>query len=240
MFIKICANTNLADARLAAELGVDAVGFVFAKSKRQVTAEAVAEIVAELPVAVEKVGVFDVTDPIEIEDHLVSAGLTVAQLHGAFDASLVRALAAKFGGELNIIQTVVYAVDAEDRATADAQFERTLRNVFDEAAVWAVLVDAGKSGASGGLGVAFDWAHVAEIVERAIGVQQPRPRLILAGGLNAFNVVEAIEALKPWGVDVASGVEASPGKKDPVRLRDFIQAARSTKKQLRRGRWAGR
>jgi phosphoribosylanthranilate isomerase len=89
-----------------------------------------------------------------------------------------------------------------------------------------VLIDAAKSGASGGLGVAFDWAHVAEIVRRVIGAREPRPRVILAGGLNAENVAQAIEALQPWGVDVASGVEASPGKKDPARLRAFVNAAR--------------
>ncbi len=233
MFIKICANTNLDDAWLAAELGADAVGFVFAKSKRQVTAEEVAEIVVRLPVGVEKVGVFDLADAVEIEDVVVSAGLTVAQLHGSFDASLVRALSAKFGGDLNIIQTVAYAVDATDRAEADAQFEQTLRGVFDEGAVWAVLIDAAKSGASGGLGVAFDWAHVGEIAERAMGVREPRPRVILAGGLNALNVATAIEMLRPWGVDVASGVEAAPGKKDPVKMRDFIEAARLLKRQRR-------
>ena len=226
MFIKICANTNLEDAELAAELGADAVGFVFATSKRQVTIEAVAEIVLELPVGVERVGVFDLTDAVQIEHYVVSAGLTVAQLHGTFDASMVKELAAKFGGELNIIQTVAYAVDAADRGNADERFEQTLRTVFDEPAVWAVLIDAAKSGASGGLGVAFDWVHVAEIVRRAIGTREPRPRVILAGGLNAYNVAEAIEVMRPWGVDVASGVEASPGKKDPERLMAFLVAVR--------------
>jgi phosphoribosylanthranilate isomerase len=226
MFVKICANTNLEDAWLAAELGADAVGFVFAESKRQVTAETVAEIVVELPVGVEKVGVFDGRDFANIEDCVVSAGLTVAQLHGEFDRLKVRTLAAKFGGELNIIQTVAYEVDAEDRAEADDRFERTLREVFDEPAVWAVLIDAAKSGVSGGLGVAFDWVHVAELVERAMGGRKPRPRVIVAGGLNAFNVGDAIAAMKPWGVDVASGVESSPGKKNPVRVREFLIAAR--------------
>jgi phosphoribosylanthranilate isomerase len=226
MFIKICANTNLEDAKLAAELGADAVGFVFATSKRQVTVEQVAEIVAELPVGVERVGVFDLADPVQIEHYVVSAGLTVAQLHGMFDASLVQELAAKFGGELNIIQTVAYAVDAADRGDADERFEQTLRTVFEEPAVWAVLIDAAKSGVSGGLGVALDWAHVGEILERAIGTRKPRPRVILAGGLTAYNVADAIERLKPWGVDVASGVEAHPGKKDPERLMAFLVAAR--------------
>jgi phosphoribosylanthranilate isomerase len=226
MFIKICANTNIEDARLAAELGVDAVGFVFAPSKRRVVPERVEEIVRELPPGVEKVGVFATDDPYEIEHYVACVGLTVAQIHGAFDAELVRALSAEFGGELKIIQTVAYAVDAADRRDADERFERTLVKVFEEPAVWAVLIDAEKSGASGGLGVAFDWAHVAEIVQQAIGAREPQPRVILAGGLNAENVTQAIAALKPWGVDVASGVEASAGKKDAERLRAFVAAAR--------------
>jgi phosphoribosylanthranilate isomerase len=226
MFIKICANTNLEDARLAAELGVDAVGFVFAPSKRRVTAEQVHAITSGLAAGLEKVGVFATDDPYEIEHIVECAGLTAAQLHGEFDVAMVRALSSEFGGELKIIQTVAYAVDAADRANADERFERALEAVFEEPAVWAVLIDAAKSGASGGLGVAFDWAHVAEIVRRAIGARGPGPRIILAGGLNAENVAQAIAGLKPWGVDVASGVEASPGRKDPARLRAFVNAAR--------------
>ncbi len=232
MFVKICANTNVEDARLAAELGVDAVGFVFAPSKRRVTPEQVAEIVRELPAGVETVGVFATDDPEEIEHYVAGAGLTGAQLHGAFDAEKVRALAAEFGGKLKIIQTVAYAVDAVDaegRADADARFERTLEKVFSEPAVWAVLLDTAKAGASGGLGVAFDWAHVAKIVQRAIGAREPRPRVILAGGLNAANVAQAVAAMQPWGVDVASGVESAPGKKDPERLRAFVAAVRAAR-----------
>jgi phosphoribosylanthranilate isomerase len=226
MFIKICANTNLEDARLAVELGVDAVGFVYAPSKRRVTPEQAEEIVRALPAGVEKVGVFATDDPYEIEHYMACSGLTVAQIHGVFDVEMVRALSAEFGGELKIIQTVAYAVDAKDRVE-DERFARTLKAVFDEPVVWAVLIDAAKAGASGGLGVAMDWAHVAEIVRRAIGVREPRPRVILAGGLNAENVAEAVAAFEPWGVDVASGVEASPGKKDPERLRAFVAAARA-------------
>jgi phosphoribosylanthranilate isomerase len=227
MFIKICANTNLEDARLAVDLGVDAVGFVFAPSKRRVTTEQVGEITREMPAGVLKVGVFATDDPYEIEHCVACAGLTAAQIHGTFDLEMVRALSAEFGGELKIIQTVAYAVDAKDRVEADERFERTLEAVFDEPAVWAVLIDAAKAGASGGLGVVFDWVRVAEIVRRAIGAREPRPRVILAGGLNPENVAAAIAAMQPWGVDVASGVEASPGKKDPERLRAFAAAARS-------------
>ena len=227
MFVKICANTNLEDALLAVELGADAVGFVFGESKRRVNSEEVAEITPALPAGVEKVGVFATDDPFEVEHHIACSGLTVAQLHGSFDASMVRALSGEFGGELKIIQTVPYAVDTMDQEASDEAFERTLDAVFDEPAVWAVLLDTAKAGASGGLGVAFDWAHVAKIVERAIGGREPRPRVILAGGLNAENVAEAIAVLRPWGVDVATGVEASPGKKDPEKLRAFIAVARS-------------
>ena len=227
MFIKICANTNLADAQLAIELGADAVGFVFAPSKRQVTAEQVADITPELPAGVEKVGVFATDDPFEVEHYVACSELTAAQLHGAFDQEMVQALSAEFGGELKIIQTVAYELSPVDRAASDERFEATLRAVFAEPAVWAVLLDAAKSGASGGLGVTFDWEHVAEILRRAYPPFGEKPRVILAGGLRPENVAQAIKALQPWGVDVASGVEAAPGKKDPERVRAFIAAARA-------------
>lgn len=227
MFIKICANTNLADAQLAIELGADAVGFVFAPSKRQVTAEQVADITPGLPAGVEKVGVFATDDPFEVKHYVACSELTAAQLHGAFDREMVQALAAEFGGELKIIQTVAYELSPVDRTASDERFEATLRAVFAEPAVWAVLLDAAKSGASGGLGVTFDWEHVAEILQRAYPPSGERPRVILAGGLRPENVAQAIKALQPWGVDVASGVEATPGKKDPEKVRAFIAAARA-------------
>jgi phosphoribosylanthranilate isomerase len=230
MWIKICANTNLADPQLAADLGADAVGFVFAPSKRQVTVAQVAEITAKLPANVEKVGVFSTTDAEEIWRAAAAAGLTAAQLHGGFDASIVRILAAKSGAELKLIQTVAYEIDPADRGAADRRFEATLTQAFAEPALWAVLIDAARSGTSGGLGVAFDWAHAAAILDRAYDTLRARgsdrPRVILAGGLRAENVAAAIAALHPWGVDVASGVEAAPGRKDPERLKQFLAAAR--------------
>jgi phosphoribosylanthranilate isomerase len=224
MWVKICANTNVEDALLAVESGADAVGFVFAPSKRKATAEQVAEIIDQLPVGIEKVGIFATDDPFEVEHYVACAGLTVAQLHRAFDADLVRKLSAEFGGELKIIQTVAYAVDAEDGAARDEAFAGALRAAFAEPAVWAVLVDAAKPGASGGLGVAFDWAHVGGLVRRAA---PSGARVILAGGLRPETVAGAIAEFGPWGVDVATGVEASPGKKDAERVGAFVVAAKS-------------
>ena len=219
MWTKICANTNVNDALLAVEAGADAVGFVFAPSKRRVTSEQVLEITRELPAGIEKVGVFATDDPFEVEHHVACAGLSVAQLHGAFDAEMVQTLSAEFGGNLKIIQTVAYAVDG----SADAPFVAMLKAAFTEPLVWAVLVDAAKGGASGGLGVSFDWEHVGGLVR---GAMPEGRRVILAGGLQPENVTKAIAAFQPWGVDVASGVEASPGKKDAERVRAFIGAAR--------------
>jgi phosphoribosylanthranilate isomerase len=227
MFIKICANTNLADARLAVELGADAVGFVFAPSKRQVTLEQVADITSALPAGVEKVGIFVAHDSSEVKQYVAGAGLTAAQLHGAFDRKMVQSLSAEFGDALKIIQTVAYELNPVDRAASEECFEATLRAVFAEPAVWAVLLDAAKSGASGGLGVTFDWEHVAEILRRAYPSAGERPRVILAGGLRPENVAQAVTALQPWGVDVVSGVEAAPGKKDPEKVRAFLAAARA-------------
>jgi phosphoribosylanthranilate isomerase len=229
MWIKICANTNLADAQLAADLGADAVGFVFAPSKRLVTAEQVAEITQSLPASIDKVGVFSTSDPSEIARIAIHTCLTAAQLHGPFEPSTVQTLAAKFDEKLKIIQTVPYDVDATDRDAADLRFEASLTHAFAEPALWAVLVDAAKSGASGGLGIAFDWARAAPILARVSAtLHRPgaNPRIILAGGLHAGNVAAAIAALRPWGVDVASGVEAIPGRKHPERLRQFLVAAR--------------
>ncbi len=230
MFVKICANTSVEDARLAAELGADAVGFVFAPSKRRVTPEQVERMVRELPMGLEMVGVFASADPREIAACVRLTRVTAAQLHGSFDAGLVRTLHAEFGDGLKIIQTVTYAVDsagAAEQTEADARFEQALKQVFDEPALWAVLIDAARAGTSGGLGVTFDWARAAKIVQRAMAGREPRLRVILAGGLRPENVAQAIAELQPWGVDVASGVEAGPGRKDPDRLRAFVAAVRS-------------
>jgi phosphoribosylanthranilate isomerase len=229
MWVKICANTHVKDALLAAQLGADAVGFVFAPSKRQVTPEDVCEIAKALPAQVEKVGVFATEDPAQIEEYVRVAGLTAVQLHGSFRTAVVQHLADECPG-VKIVQTMAYELEPVNRDDHDARFEAALRLVFGDARVWAVLLDAAKAGTSGGLGVSFDWDRVGRIVQRTrAGFRERAPHVILAGGLNPGNVTEAIAKLQPWGVDVASGVEAAPGKKDPQKLLEFIKAAKSAR-----------
>ncbi|MDQ2926416.1 MAG: phosphoribosylanthranilate isomerase [Acidobacteriota bacterium] len=221
MWVKICGTTNVDDALLAAASGADAVGFVFAPSSRQVTAQQVAEITPRLPTEIEKIAVFTVQDAEQILGAVALAGLTGVQLHGAFNPALIAAL--KDGTGVRVLQVVSFAV--EGGAEAERRFEEVLRNVLAEPQVDAVLLDTAKGGISGGTGVTFNWTQAAEILRR-VWPQESHSRLIVAGGLGPDNVAAAIAQLQPWGVDVVSGVEASPGKKDPARVRDFIDAAR--------------
>ena len=219
MWIKICANTNLADATLAAELGADALGFVFAPSKRRVTPEQVAAITPHLPAGVEKIGVFYTLDAEEILSAVSVAGLTGVQLHGEFSRGLIDALVGRVPG-LRVIQTVHWKTDGMDARTADA-FAQQLDALRATPRVDAVLVDSRTATASGGTGIAFDW----NAARNALAAAEPL-RLVVAGGLTPENVGEAIAVLQPWGVDVASGVELSPGRKDPARLAAFLANAR--------------
>jgi phosphoribosylanthranilate isomerase len=218
MFIKICANTNLEDALLAAQLGVEALGFVFAPSLRQVTAEQVAEITRELPEGISKVGVFTSTDAEEILETAKVAGLTAVQLHSRFDPKLIDAI--DLGSLLHIVQVVdvPLGMDLE-------KLRSTLTAVLTHPYELVALLDASHGGASGGTGKSFDWERTAAVVRE---VQEATGgRVMVAGGLNPDKVTAAIEAFRPWGVDVASGVESTPGKKDPDRLRAFVAAARA-------------
>lgn len=218
MWVKICANTNVDDALLAAELGADAVGFVFAQSKRQVTAEQVAAITPHLPDGMMKVGVFTSTDAVEILQAASIAGLDAVQLHSAFAPSLVEAICAGSGGRLKVI----LVVDVPPEMPLE-ELRDSLTAVLKHSYVLAALLDASHGGASGGTGKSFDWEKTAQVVREVQEATQGK--VIVAGGLRAENVATAIQAFASWGVDVASGVEAVPGKKDPQRLREFLAAA---------------
>jgi phosphoribosylanthranilate isomerase len=216
LWIKICANTSLEDAQLAAELGADAVGFVFAPSKRRVTIAQVAAIVPHLKRDVEKIGVFVDASFDEIAATVNSAGLTGVQPHFAAPAGLAAQLRQRFGAGLRIVHTVHFTV-GEPAPMLDA--------VDADADVDAILVDSRTATAAGGTGQPYDWDLAATALFKI--AQKP---LIAAGGLTPENVSEAIEILRPWGVDVASGVEAAPGRKDPDKLRAFIENARAAAK----------
>jgi phosphoribosylanthranilate isomerase len=221
MWIKICANTSLEDAQLAAELGADAVGFVFASSPRQVTAADVARITPHLPEGLECVGVFHAQEAPQIAAIAQECGLTTVQLHGGLSFELLRQLDEIFNGQVKLIQTLHWQVDA-NAANATVIAEQ-LRQIDGDGIAARVLIDTKVGADLGGTGVSFDWdAARATLAEAGAGL-----KLILAGGLRAENVGDAIRRLNPWGVDVASGVEQSPGRKDPEKLAAFIAAARN-------------
>jgi phosphoribosylanthranilate isomerase len=233
MFIKICANTNLEDALLAAELGADAVGFVFAPSRRRMLPAQVAAITPHLPGSVLTVGVFATNEADEIIRTVRETGLQGVQLHNDTKPELIEKLNDAFEGRVQLIQTVPFNVHAGDNAGFSAALTRTLT----VPGLRAVLVDAARRGRSGGLGMAFDWELAAKEIRlachaAAVACGRDLPPLIVAGGLHSRNVAAAIDVLEPWGVDVASGVEAEPGRKDPVRLRKFIAAARGSVEAL--------
>jgi phosphoribosylanthranilate isomerase len=221
MWIKICANTNLDDAQLAAELGADAVGFVFAPSPRQVTAAVVARITPHLPEGLERVGVFPALEAQQIAAIAQECGLTAVQLQGGVSFERLRQLDEIFKGQVSLIQTLHWQVDG-DGATA-AVVAGQLRQIDAEGLIGRVLIDAKVGDALGGTGITFNWdAARATLAEAGAAL-----KLIVAGGLRPENVGDAIRRLNPWGVDVASGVEQSPGRKSPEKLAAFIRAARN-------------
>ena len=223
IWIKICANTTLEDALLAAHAGADAVGFIFAPSPRRVTAAEVALMTPRLPATVEKIGVFVDATLQEIVSTVQACGLTGVQLHFDADPELPARLHERLGPELRILRVLHFS--AETAAQHAAQIAEHARNLH----VDAVLVDSHTVMAVGGTGVTFDWdAARSALFQNA----ETRLRRIAAGGLNPSNVAEAIAVLRPWGVDVASGVEASPGRKDPAKVREFVRRARATNHEM--------
>ena len=197
MFIKICGTTNANDALLAVSLGADAIGFVFAESKRQVNADTVAAIVAQLPAQTLTIGVFRNETAEHISEIVKATGIQGVQLHGSEGPEVAEALRA-------VVPFLVQVFTADD-----PRLER-----LDDYPIDAVLLDSPTPGS----GQTFDWSKVT-------GLQEQR-RVILAGGLHPANVAEAIQSVRPWGVDVVSGVEASAGQKDPAALAAFISVAR--------------
>jgi phosphoribosylanthranilate isomerase len=214
LWVKICGNTSLEDALLAAQAGADAVGFVFASSPRRVTPDQVATITPRVPASLEKIGVFVDTEIGQIEETVRGCGLTGVQVHFNIGADGTARLRERFGSSLRILRVLHYSEGlAEDAARVAA-----------DRSVDGVLLDSRTATAVGGTGIAFDWNAAAAVLSKGQGVSH---RIVVAGGLSPFNVAEAIATLNPWGVDVVSGVETSPGRKDPEKVRTFIARARA-------------
>lgn len=222
MWVKICGNTRLEDCLLAAEFGANAVGFVFAEGKRTVTAEHIAPIVKQLPPGLESIGVFNAGSPAAIAYAVQKAHLTGLQLHRAYEPSVIQRMHAYLDGNPRprVLQVVSWRVDepAEQQASALA---KTLHAIETDGLVDAVLLDSSTAGASGGTGRTFDWTAASAVLRNM------RLPLILAGGLKPENVSQGVHTLSPQGVDVASGVEESPGVKDAEKMRHFIVNARA-------------
>jgi phosphoribosylanthranilate isomerase len=216
-WIKICGTTNLEDALTAVEAGADALGFVFyEKSPRKIDLDSAREIVKNLPPNIERVGVF-VNEPVErILSSVAHAGLTAAQLHGAasYKAEFIQAL--KSGRDNLKLFLVLPAAEIGGES-----------NINGKSGINAVFFDSGTSQLPGGTGRTFDWKTAASGIQTI----SEKVKVVVAGGLNSNNVADAIRILKPWGVDVASGVEARPGKKDPLKVRAFIDAVRELEKR---------
>ena len=236
MFVKICGTTSLADAELAVELGADALGFIFAPSKRRVSNEQAAAITPHLPAHVQRVGVFTDATTAEIIRAVSEAKLSAVQLHAPQDLAQVRQLHAEFNGEIKLWQVVGFEVQRGDESSERNFVQRALAALIDQR-IDAVLIDTAKNGVSGGLGETFPWRRAAPLLQQAqrmaatlasSGAYPPGEvgELIVAGGLTAHNVGDAIETLHPWGVDVVSGVEEGPGRKSRDRLTAFLRVAR--------------
>jgi phosphoribosylanthranilate isomerase len=217
--IKICGITNVADAGAAVDAGADAIGLNFYRgSKRFVTTETARRIVAAIGGRAEPVGVFVNESGEAICDACREAGLNTVQLHGEEWAKKLAAVIPNRG--ISVIRA--HSFGARGLAAV-------YQDMFDATgiAAAAVLVDAAVSGMHGGTGQMIDWTRLVNY-EQSIG----RMPLILAGGLTPDNVAEAIRIVRPHAVDVASGVEASPGKKDYAKVRDFVAAARDAFEQI--------
>ncbi len=245
-WIKICGITNLEDARTAVDASADALGFVFyEKSPRYVTPEAAGAIISELPEEIEKVGVFvgdSRTDPVDI---FLSAGLTGIQntmllsSPNSQGGAVARGLVAHAGLTISPkmywsfpVSEVLEEPDAIKGLAASfsrllndtSARDRSVNEFFG-----TFFLDSGSLRQPGGTGKTFDWQKAVPIAE---GMREGSLKLVVAGGLTPDNVGEAMRILKPWGVDVSSGVEVRPGKKDPEKVRAFIAAVRAADKAV--------
>ncbi len=197
--IKVCGITNLKDALFAHSLGVDMLGFVFAKSERKLTPEDASKIIDEIPPSTLTVGVFVNETEKKVREALEFCGLDLLQFHGDESPSYT----------LKFREQVIKSFRIKDKNSL---------KIIPDYKVSAYLLDTYSSKEFGGTGETFNW-------DLAVEAKKFGP-IILAGGLNPDNVEEAIQKVQPYAVDVSSGVESSPGKKDKKKLEEFVKRVR--------------
>ena len=198
--IKICGNTRKEDVDLAVELGVDLLGFIFGPSKRHIDVDQARQLVGDVPDAVERVGVF-VSEPVEVIAQAVEAcGLTAVQIYRPITPE-----------DRKLGVTLLPALRVRNGEDLDAlRFEPRDHPLLD---TWA------SDTTGGGTGQTWDWGQASRLARRY--------PILVSGGLTPSNVGDAVHRLRPWGVDVCSGVEAEPGRKDHDQLRAFVAAVRA-------------
>ena len=220
-WVKICGTTSLEDAQLATEAGADALGFVFyPKSPRKIDPAAAREIVAKVPANIEKVGVFVEQTPEQISEICERAGLNAIQICSQRDRGWAAPIL-----DLSKRRNYRLFVSLPAQAFTKQDFGIFLSHEFVNQ-VSAILLDSMTAESPGGTGKTFDWDKAYGMIQ---GLSLTVP-VIVAGGLTPLNVREAVKLFQPYGVDVATGVEAKPGKKDPEKLRAFIQAVRAAER----------
>lgn len=198
--VKICGLTSLADAQAAVAAGADALGFMFySQSPRCITPAAAREIIAQLPPLIARVGVFVNPTPEAVRD-AIACGVDTLQFHGEEPLEFCRQFA----------QPVIKALRLRDADSLQACLPY-------RGLPW--LLDSYVPGLRGGTGARFNW-------DLAVAARKENPCIILAGGLTPDNVAEAVRQVHPFAVDVSSGVELSPGRKDPAKVRAFVAAAK--------------
>jgi len=210
--VKICGISSLEEAEWAVEAGADALGFVFApSSKRYVEPKRVREITAQLPPFIARVGVFVDSSPAEVREIITSCGLTVIQLHGDENPEDYRELA------LPLLKAVRFELDGEE--VAGGYLGNWIKSVQ------GIVLDAAYGGNFGGTGRALPW-HDQELQGLCQEIARNKTPLILAGGLNPNNIQTAVAKVRPYAVDVSSGVE-SAGRKQRELIRAFVTQAKS-------------
>jgi len=213
IWIKICATTSLDDALVSLDAGANALGFILTESPRQITPEKAAEIISALPPSMEKIGVVVNETPDALTKLATDIGLTGFQLHGDEPPDQLPEFRRALG-----LRKIIKTLQARELLAEPSKLDAHLAV---HASYDGILLDSGSPAVRGGTGQTFDWNAALPIVER---IKQHVP-VVIAGGLDPDNVGDAIRLFDPCGVDVVSGVELAPGKKDVAKVRSFIAAA---------------